>query len=477
MKILLVRPHLYLAIAKRFNAFLRLEPLDIELTAAGVPAGHEVQILDLTLEYNPIRAFDRKIKSFSPDILGFGGYSSQAQHIRQLALRAKAARPGILVIAGGVHATIAPADFKKSDVIDAVIRGDGVSAMEQLVNALAYGGSLPESEYILPIRSEKFDALAETPPPCLNERCLKTRPRRDLINPKNYFCVCSGLRGERLKTLFPPVASMRTSVGCPHRCSFCVVHFLASGKYLQRAPEDVVDEIESLEQEHIYFVDDEMFINPKRAQAIAELLLSRDVKKKYISWARADTICAHPEVFKLWKQAGLETLYVGLESLEENYLQDYNKGVAPAVNRQAVEMLRELDIGLHAAFIVNPDFAEQDFLNLRKSMDFVLPAEISFTVLSPSPGTAMFEENKDRFICDDPYLFYDCMHTLLPTRLPLNQFYRYFSLLYLFAFRKNPWRAKKIKVPFRDMLRLMLGGVRCGWTLRHIYKDYDRRLW
>ncbi len=477
MKILLVRPHLYLTIAKRFHAFLRLEPLDLELTAAGVPAGHEVHILDLTLERNPVRAFDKKIASFSPDLLGFGGYSSQAQHVKQLAMRAKAALPDILIVAGGVHATIAPEDFKQSESFDAVIRGDGVSAMEQLVNTLASGEPLPESEYIIPIRSENFDALTAAPPPCLNERCLKTRPRRDLINPENYFCVCGGARGERLKTLFPPVASMRTSVGCPHRCSFCVVHFLANGKYLQRAPEEVVDEIESLEQEHIYFVDDEMFINPKRAQAIAELLLSRGVKKKYISWARSDTICADPEVFKLWKQAGLETLYVGLESLEENYLQDYNKGVSPSVNRRAVEVLRELDIGLHAAFIVNPDFAAQDFINLRKSMNFAAPAEITFTVLSPSPGTAMFEENKDRFICDDPYLFYDCMHTLLPTRLPLNQFYRYFSLLYLFAFRQNPWRAKKIKVPLRDLLRLIAGGCRCGWTLRHIYKDYDRRLW
>ena len=66
-----------------------------------------------------------------------------------------------------------------------------------------------------------------------------------------------------MKTIFPRTASVRTSTGCPHRCNFCVVHFLANGKYLQRAPEEVVDEIAHIEEEHIYFVDDEMFPIPK----------------------------------------------------------------------------------------------------------------------------------------------------------------------------------------------------------------------
>jgi radical SAM superfamily enzyme YgiQ (UPF0313 family) len=182
-------------------------------------------------------------------------------------------------------------------------------------------------------------------------------------------------------------------------------------------------------------------------------------------------------MFAEWKEIGLETLYVGLESLDESYLADYNKGVHASENRQAVEILRELKIGLHAAFIVNPDFETEDFLNLRKSINFVAPAEITFTVFSPSPGTELFSKHRNDFICEDPYLFYDCMHTIMPTKLPLNQFYRYFSLLYLFAFQKNPWRAKKIKVPFKDMIRLLKEGMKCGYTLRNIYKDYDRVYW
>ena len=59
------------------------------------------------------------------------------------------------------------------------------------------------------------------------------------------------------------------------------------------------------------------------------------------------------------------------------------------------------------------------------------PAEVTFTVFSPPPGTKIWKETKDQFIVDDPYYFYDCMHTILPLKLAMNRFYRYFSLLSL----------------------------------------------
>ena len=297
------------------------------------------------------------------------------------------------------------------------------------------------------------------------------------MNGTRYFCVWAGEPGERVPTLFPRVATVRTSTGCPCRCNFCVVHYLANGKYLQREPEDVVAEIAAVPENHIYFVDDEMFINAKRAEAIAHLLIEKNIRKRYVSWARSDTICRHVDLFRLWKKAGLEVVYVGLESFESRNLEDYHKGYSPDTNRRAVEILRELGIILHAALMVNPDFVAEDFLKLRKALEFLGPAEVSFTVFSPPPGTPLWNETKDRFICKDPYAFYDCMHTLLPTKLPLNTFYRYFSLLYLFSFRQNPWRCRRIKAPLKDMAKMFVSGARCGRALRTIYKEYDPSLW
>jgi radical SAM superfamily enzyme YgiQ (UPF0313 family) len=325
---------------------------------------------------------------------------------------------------------------------------------------------------VLPTGTPAFEAAADAPPPAHPDYGCVAAPRRDLVDRSKYFCIWSGKRNEVLPSLFPPVASMRTSVGCPRRCSFCVVHYLAHGRYIQRDPAEVVDEIAAVPEAYIYFVDDEMFINPQRAEAIARLLLARGVRKQYISWARSDTICAHPELFRLWQRAGLQVVYVGLESMEEDALKGFNKGVDVSTNRRAVEILREVGIVLHSALIVNPDFTKEDFLRLHRTIDAIAPAEMSFTVLSPSPGTAYWQETCGRFIAPDPYAFYDCMHTLLPTRLPMADFYRYFSLLYLHGFRCNPWRAHRVRVPLKDFVRLLWNGMLTGFTLHRLHRDY-----
>jgi radical SAM superfamily enzyme YgiQ (UPF0313 family) len=274
-----------------------------------------------------------------------------------------------------------------------------------------------------------------------------------------------------LDKLFPAVASLRTSIGCAFSCSFCVIPHLLNGRYLQRAPEDVVNEISGLGEEFIYFLDDEMFLNIDRCKRIAELLIERGIKKKYISWARSDTIVKHPEVFRLWKKAGLSTLYVGLESMDEKKLDEYKKRIPVEINRKAISLLRELRITLHAAFIVHPDFSIEDFSRLEKEVLDLCPAEVTFTVLSPSPGTPYWHENKTKFICD-PYKYYDCMHTILPTRLPLKTFYQRFSRLTSLALRANPLRANKIKVPWRDFLRAIIYGTKYIISLQLIYRDY-----
>jgi len=477
VKVLLVRPHLCLKVARAFYKFLHLEPLDLEIVAGGIDLKHETLILDLTLTGSPIPDFKKTIGQFEPDVIGFGGYSNQAETVKELARLARQLRPGVKVIAGGVHATIVPDDYKLPGIIDIVVRGEGATAMQTLLPLIESNLPIPETESLLTTASLNFNSLAASNPPPLPEYDKIPLPRRELTDLNRYFCIWGGASRTRVPTIFPRVATVRTSTGCPHRCNFCVVHFLANGKYLQRTPESVVNEIAALPQDHIYFVDDEMFINAARAEAIANLLLQRGIRKHYISWARSDTICRHVELFRLWKRAGLDLVYVGMESMEEENLRSYSKGYDPETNRRAVEILRELDIVLHAAFMVNPGFDAADFINIRKTIEMVAPAEISFTVFSPPPGTSLWNENKSRFICSNPYAFYDCMHTILPAKLPLKTFYRYFSLLYLFGMRQNPWRARRIFPPLKDFIHVFASGAKCGYALRTIYKDYDKSLW
>lgn len=469
--ILLVRPHSHLLLVKRFHGFLHLEPLELEIVAGGVPAEDRVVIDDIMNVKNPEAFFERRLRELQPDIVGFTAYSTQSGIVKDLARRAKAILPDVLTVVGGIHATIIPADYAGSEM-DIVVRGEGGTAFGGLVRRFKRGEPLASGDAVLDARDADFVRNASARPPHFPAVDEIPRPRRDLVDRSKYFSVwTSPDENNRLKTMFPRTATIRTSTGCAYTCSFCVVHHMMSGKYLQRPPEDVVDEISKLQEDYIYFVDDETFLNAKRLTDIANLLKARGVKKKFVSWARADTIVRHPELFKLWKEVGLHIVYVGLEAMDEERLKDYKKRTSVETNKQAVQILREAGILLHASLMVDPGFDVKDFRRLEKVIIDLIPAEVSFTVFSPSPGTELWNNHKNDFIID-PYLYYDCMHTVLPTKLDRKLFYAHFARLYGIGWRYNPIRLNKVKVPFREVIRSIGMGTRFIFAIRNIYKDY-----
>jgi radical SAM superfamily enzyme YgiQ (UPF0313 family) len=79
-------------------------------------------------------------------------------------------------------------------------------------------------------------------------------------------------------------------------------------------------------------------------------------------------------------------------------------------------------------FIVKPEFERKDFADMKKyclglELDF-----IGFSVLTPLPGTDLYDEVKDRLI-NFNYDFFDFFHTLLPTALPIEGFYKEYVAL------------------------------------------------
>ncbi len=471
MHILLARPHPVLLAAKRLQeGFLNLEPLDLEIVAGGAGPDDTVEIFDARLERDPMAAFERKLAARRYDFIGFTGYSSHADTVRLMAARAKALRPEAVTLVGGIHATMAPHDYDVPQ-IDLIVRGEGATALREILARHRRGDPLHFDGRVLSPRDPDFRARAAGPLPACPEWDEVPGPRRNLVDRSRYFCVWTAGENGRIPTMFPRIATMRTSAGCAFTCSFCIVHQLMGRRYLQGEPEAVVAEIAGVAEDHIYFIDDEMFLNAKRVQRIADLLIERGVRKHYSSWARADTIVRHPEVFERWRQAGLDILYVGLESMSDTGLEDLNKRSSAETNRAAIATLRRLGITLHASFIVRPDFTDRDFDDFEREVRTLGPAEITFTVLSPTPGTELWEQHQGDYIID-PYRYCDCMHTLLPTTLPLKRFYARFGRLTDLAMRANPLRMNKTRVPFHEIVRAIVRGTRYIIAIKTMHRDY-----
>ena len=88
-----------------------------------------------------------------------------------------------------------------------------------------------------------------------------------------------------------PVALIRSTLGCPFRCTFCSLWKIMDGKYLMREVDAVVEEMASINEEFVFLVDDEAFINGKRMKLLAEALCSAGLHKRYFAYCRMDCSC------------------------------------------------------------------------------------------------------------------------------------------------------------------------------------------
>lgn len=230
-----------------------------------------------------------------------------------------------------------------------------------------------------------------------------------------------------------PLALVETSRGCPYRCSFCAVWQFYRGSYRAKSPERVVEELERIEDPFVLFVDDNFLADPQRAEEIALLIRKRGIRKRYTFQARSDSIVRYPELLRLWREVGLKGVFIGFEGVTDEDLRALRKGSSVTDNDRALFFLKGLDIDVWASFIVEPDFTREDFRRLKEYVRSRGVKTPSFSVLTPLPGTKLYEERKGELTTSD-YDLFDIAHAVLPTRLPLGQFYEEFCGLYRAAY-------------------------------------------
>lgn len=465
-RILLVKPDSELTVVKRLRAFLHLEPLELEHLAGAVPPGHDVRILDMTVETWPLRALRRTVRCDRPHLVGVTAYSNQRARVAACIRIIREEAPDALIVLGGHHATIMPHDCRIPH-LDAIVRGEGCATFRKMIEVLGAGR---DAVLAIPnVYAPDAADFGEVPPyPGIDTLPL---PRRDLVDGRKYFCAWSTPNKAANASILPVVASMRTSFGCAYQCSFCIVPELCGRKYFPRNIDSIVDELESLATDYVYFVDDETFLSPRHMWDLGRKIQERGIKKHYVSWARSNTVTTNPDLFKFWHEIGLDIVYVGLESINDATLMSLNKKATLAQNEEAIRILHECGITLHPAFMVMPEFTAEDFRALNDYVQAMPPVEATFTVYSPSPGTEDWKRHADDFICD-PIRFYDCMHTILPTRLPLKEFYRHFAQLTVRALNRNPVRVNRTRVKFRELLKIVWMTGRYIRTQRNMWRDY-----
>jgi methyltransferase len=385
------------------------EPLPFEYLAGALRDSHDVTLHDSRLD-GPLES---AVILRDPGLIGVAiPYTTALRGALDLARQARRLWPGVPVVIGGHHPTVTDSWLEEFPA-DYVIVGEGGLALRHLADSLERGGTFELVPGLAPFGHRPAPAsihsLDELPLP---DRSVTQRHRQQ------YF-----------HSIYRPVSLVRFSAGCPYSCTFCILWRLTEQRYLTKRIDRIIQELVSLEVDNVYVVDDEAFIQANRMVELADAIGDAGIHKRYHMYVRADTSLRHAAAVERWAEIGLDSVLMGAESMEEGDLLEYHKLAEVSDTRRAMERFHRLGIRVRANFIVRPEYTDEDFDRLTETVQQLQVDLPSFAVLTPLPGTQLFEERCHDLISDNPDLF-DCYHTLFPTHLPLERFYdRVASLL------------------------------------------------
>jgi anaerobic magnesium-protoporphyrin IX monomethyl ester cyclase len=376
------------------------EPLGLACIAAFLrEAGHEVQIIDrnvMLMRHNYARSrtdsetFSR-LQDFGPDAVGFSTMTPSMQDVEVLSGNIRRRHPGVLMIAGGHHATAEPLwTLESCPSLDVVVRGEGEETIAELANGTRREG-------ILGITYRDDGRIASNSDrPSISDLDALPLPARDLLEmdaynaPKPLKCDFS----ERYLIMF-------TSRGCPYRCEFCYGSRFFGRAVRYRSPDQVIDEVRRLAVEHaaelIFFADDMFLANRRRAREICTELIRSGLNRrvKWIAQLRADH--AEEELLRLMKEAGCVNVDFGFESGSQRILDVMGKRASVADYYHAARLTHEAGLRFKAFIMFGyPGETNDDFQETVKLLRDTRPDKVEISCFYPIPGTPIYKKLKEQ---------------------------------------------------------------------------------
>lgn len=351
------------------------------------------------------------------DLVGLSVMTCYAPRAYEIATEFK--KRGKTVVMGGVHPTYCPDEALR--YCDAIVCGEAEDLWPQLVTDFEAGALK---------RLYKMGAF-----PSLEQY---KSPRVELLSPDSYMTrQCSF-----------------TTRGCHFDCEFCSVSPF-NGKTTRRRPvAEVVKELAQVKQwiraelverissgslwdafmtglrirvgiedgSIVAFVDD--LHNSNRAYCRE---LWQALKPLNIKWGCQSTLFLgdDEDMVKLAAESGCVSVFVGMESLSEDSLEETNK----PFNR-VTKFSEEIKMFHDHGIMVNPGivfgFDNDDESVFERAVEFLTNNQVElayFNVLTPLPGTALYERyNSAGRIFDRDWAKYDGKHVVFhPSRMTAEQ--------------------------------------------------------
>ena len=321
---------------RKANNFLLALP-----TLAGLtPSEHEVILVDDNIEAPD---YDEPV-----DLVGLTGMTCYINRAFEIADEYR--RRGVPVVFGGPHATLAP--YEALEHADAVVIGEAENVWAQLLEDLEHGKM--KEVY----RGVDAKPTLETNP----------APRWDLVNSRDYC--------------FYGVEATR---GCPFDCHFCSIKQIYGPTFRTRSPDDVLAELEGAPSNQIFFTDDNLIGNKPFCRELFAKMKGMD-----LSWGcqMSINVAFMPDMLQMMKDAGCFFVFIGLETLNKEAVEEMNKPVNRLDYYKAVENIQSMGMHVIGSFIVGTDgCTKQTFDDIFEYVQKSRQSWLMVNIMNSPPGT------------------------------------------------------------------------------------------
>ena len=371
MRVLLLRP------PRRDvrDVSLAVPPLGLAYLAGALrAAGHLVELLDARADGVSWSELGARVARSEPDLVGI----TAASPVQDLAARAASiVRPHCRwLLLGGPHPTaVGAAVLDEMPELDGAVEGEAeISGPEAL--AWLEGGSRGEPPAGLRIRGRPFVPRA----PTLQLDTLPP-PARDLLPRRGY---------SHLLATRQPMATVLTSRGCPHGCTFCD-RAVGGTRWRARSAEHVLEELRELAAggvRFVHFYDDNFTHDRRRVLALCEGLRTLGLGLRWNCEARVDGVDG--ELLAAMAAAGCSLVAFGVESAWEPTLRSLGKGFGRAAVEEAFRLARRAGLRTLAYVILGAPGEGPAQVDATLRFCRHLRADfVQFSTLCALPGSAL----------------------------------------------------------------------------------------
>jgi len=371
-------------------------------------------------------------KNVSPNIVVLTGYNVSENEIIKVAKVYKSKYPNVKIIVGGVHIQGNQREFQV-DGIDFVFHSQSLNTFKLLINKI-----INENKEVLSLGVDSYIVSRESEIGYWHEGKTEiVYEKEDVLADRNMFKQINNKVRYLEKR---KVALIKGSIGCPYNCSYCYCKEINSEHYVKADFDMIVSEMENIEADYFWIVDDVLFSSRKDALDFIDAVKKRNLNTKIIAYLRADFILREKDLLKELREAGLIEVIVGFEATNNHELNSYEKTTNALDYPEVISLLNENNIDLTALFMVHPNYEYKDFKKLRKFIKLNNIEVFTISIFTPIKGTKGYRLSMNDLITNDPLKF-DFMHLVLKTKLPKWLFYIIFYSIHIRLLKsKRIWR-------------------------------------